>query len=450
MDLVKHVLPDGLEEQYGPCEKRPDDFMEGFVLPSHFHKPLHNVYPETIHNDMIFLEEEHLYVSDIGGLKVPASASVTKFAHEYQDHFDGNLAIGLMKRSTRKKWPRLEYVLNPVKVKKNDLRSEKGCMKVYDDITVSVIQPNSVFDCNNEVLYKLLNQMSNESEIVNFDSSEEEFYIFDRELTNSEILLKWERYGMLKRNMGTAAHRNCELALEGLPYRWYDPEMKAFFMFIKDFVIPNNAKIMSTEREIRSLSLDIAGSVDAVFKLPDDSIVIVDWKLSDKLYSNMLGFKKMKKPLNHLDDCDGAGYALQTSIYQYLFEKEYNYKVTERILVSLSPTNPFITSVPYLKNEVEYIMNKQKALVDARKEVEGFKCEITKRTLIDPVKCEDGRIVSEKVAMLHKLKYEKDETTKILLENELKKHIKDVHLDTNGILNWKKQMPKSGGIKPFS
>ena len=46
-------------------------------------------------------------------------------------------------------------------------------------------------------------------------------------MTENEILYKWERNGLEKRNMGTAAHRNCELALEGLPFRWYDPEMVA-------------------------------------------------------------------------------------------------------------------------------------------------------------------------------------------------------------------------------
>jgi len=449
MDSVHLVLPDGLLQQEGPCEKRPDDFMDGFELPVHFRKPLHDIYPETIHDDMEFLEEPHLYVSTIDGEKVPASASVTKFAHDYQEHFNGPLAIGLMKKSNKKKWPRLEYCINPVKVEKGGFVSEKGCMIVHDDISVSILQPNSTFNLDSEVIYNLLKQTSINQE-NDFPIEDEEYYIFDRSMTDDEILYKWERNGLLKRNMGTAAHRNCELALEGLPYRWYDPEMKAFFTFINDYMIPHGATIMSTEREIRSFDLDIAGSVDAVFKMPDDSIVIVDWKLSDKLYMNMTGFKKMQKPLNHLDDCDGAGYALQTSIYQYLFEKEYGYKVRERILVSLSPEHPFITSVPYLKNEVKYIMEKQKALVDARKSVKDYKCEITNRTLINPVVCEDGRCVSEKVAIMYNLKYVQDQETSKELEKELEKHMREVVFDTTGTQNWKKLMPKTGGIIPFS
>tara|TARA_B100001989_G_C24547919_1_gene472243 strand:+ start:898 stop:2244 length:1347 start_codon:yes stop_codon:yes gene_type:complete len=448
MDLVPLVLPNSLLQRQGPCEKRPDDFMDGFELPAHFRKPLHEVYPETIHNDMEFLEEEHLYVSDINGMKIPASDSVTKFAHDYQEHFDGKLAISLMKRSTKKKWPRLEYVINPQKVEKDGFKCEMGCMITVSDVTVSVMQPNSTFGLEGETIYNLLKQIEikNDSE----SSQEEEYYVFERTMTDDEILYKWERNGLLKRNMGTAAHRNCELALEGLPYRWYDPEMKAFFTFIKDYIIPNGATIMSTEREIRSFRLDIAGSVDAVFKMPDESIVVVDWKLSDKLYMNMTGFKKMMAPLNHLDDCDGAGYALQTSIYQYLFEKEYGYTVSERILVSLSPENPFITSVPYLKNEVKYIMEKQEKLVEARNSIQGFKCEITGKTLVKPVKCEDGRTVSEKVALLHKLKYTHDVELSKQLDEEINKIIVPVVFDNTGTQNWKKIMPKHGGIRPFS
>ena len=64
LQLVSEVLPTGIEQQSGTCEERPTDFMDGFVLPSHFSKPLHKIYPETIHNDMEFLEDEHLYVND--------------------------------------------------------------------------------------------------------------------------------------------------------------------------------------------------------------------------------------------------------------------------------------------------------------------------------------------------------------------------------------------------
>jgi hypothetical protein len=95
-------------------------------------------------------------------------------------------------------------------------------------------------------------------------------------------------------------------------------------------------------------------------------------------------------------------------------------------------------------------MNKQLALVNARINVQGFKCAITNRTLIEPVKCEDGRIVSEKVAQLYELKYEPDHHTRNELNEELSKKMESVQIEKDGIKNWKKMMPKNGGLVPFS
>ena len=95
-------------------------------------------------------------------------------------------------------------------------------------------------------------------------------------------------------------------------------------------------------------------------------------------------------------------------------------------------------------------MEKQEKLVQARNSVHGFKCEITGKTLVKPVKCEDGRIVSEKVALLHKLSYTPDNDLEKQLDEEIKKVLVPTVFDKTGTQNWKKIMPKHGGIKPFS
>ena len=60
----------------------------------------------------------------------------------------------------------------------------------------------------------------------------------------------------------------------------------------------------------------VAGSIDLVVKYPDGGIGIIDWKRAPKLRKNMWGFRRtdpdtMRAPLDHLDECDGAFYALQ-------------------------------------------------------------------------------------------------------------------------------------------
>ncbi len=441
-DVVCSVLPDGINVHSGPIEKRPESWLD-YQLPSHFSSPLQSLYPETVHNDMVFEEEDHLYINDENGIKIPASCSVTVLAHEYQECFDGRLAIGMMKRSKKTQvFPRLEYVNNPVLKLDTNFDITKGYLIYKNGKTTSVVLPNAVLDVDSILSLLKLYDIS--------DSDEEpEYYEFDTYMSDNQILEKWEKNGIVKRNMGTEAHRNAQLALEGLPFRWYDPEMEVFYKFLREYMVPQGAKIMSTEREIRSKKHDLAGSIDAIFKMPNGKIVVVDWKLSDKLYMNMTGFRKMKKPINNLDDCDGAAYSLQLGIYQYILEEEYGMEVCERILVSLSPEHPFVTSVPYLKEEVTYIMENQRLLVETRNSLENYKCDITNRTLVEPVTVDDGRTVSEKVAKLHKLNYVKNEE----LKKEIEKHIKNIRgyyvLDQSNVRNWKKIMPRQG-IVPFT
>jgi len=45
----------------------------------------------------------------------------------------------------------------------------------------------------------------------------------------------------------------------------------------------------------------------------------------------------MRAPFAHLDDCKGAAYALQTSLYQYILERDYGMTIGERVLLSLHP-----------------------------------------------------------------------------------------------------------------
>ena len=74
----------------------------------------------------------------------------------------------------------------------------------------------------------------------------------------------------------------------------------------------------------------------------------------------------MKEPLSNLEDCSGCSYALQLGCYKYV-EKYYGFKVKALALVSLHPDSYFVTSVPYLEKEVEYIMLKRRLLTSTRK-----------------------------------------------------------------------------------
>ena len=251
---------------------------------------------------MYFLEEPHLYVVKYpNGKEIPTSISVTGLAHCFEEPFDKDQCIARMKASTQKHWPRLEYVLNPKRVESADeFTADKGCMLCANGCAIASLKPNTTLNASGETLYTLLKECS-----LTIGHKEDALYVFDREKTVAEIKHDWERNGMYKRNRGTYVHHLCERALEGLPYVSDEPEMEHFFNFLKTYMIPANATIHSTEREILHKKADLAGSVDALFLLPDGTFCIVDWKVSDKLSNNMFGFgsKKLKAPFNHLDDC---------------------------------------------------------------------------------------------------------------------------------------------------
>jgi len=65
----------------------------------------------------------------------------------------------------------------------------------------------------------------------------------------------------------------------------------------------------------------------------------------------------------------------------------------------LSPKAPFATSVPYMREEVEYIIGSRIAEVAARRDA-GMVCEITGAPLVNAVRLDDGRMVMERQAIL--------------------------------------------------
>ena len=213
--------------------------------------------------------------------------------------------------------------------------------------------------------------------------------------------------------------------------------------------MPNGIVGYNTEKEIYYPPADLAGSIDLiVWDARRKLYHIIDHKRSDKLRTQMRGYGKMKAPMNHLDDCKGAGYALQTSIYQYILEKEYGMVIGDRILLSLHNEAPFATSVPYLKAEVEYIMRNRIAEVAARRAT-GMTCAVTGAPLVSAVRLDDGRLVMEKQAILMEVPYTTEQETRARFEEEVARYRECVALEESEVVPWRELMPEEG-IVPLS
>lgn len=123
------------------------------------------------------------------------------------------------------------------------------------------------------------------------------------------------------------------------------------------------------ELVVGSEEYDIASAIDHLFynKLTG-GLVLVDYKTNSTLKGyndseyNRKYTKKMKVPLNHLNDDSLHHYYIQLSIYRFLIEKYTGLKVEEMFIVYMSENieNYEIIEIPYLKDEVEKILENRR------------------------------------------------------------------------------------------
>ena len=132
-------------------------------------------------------------------------------------------------------------------------------------------------------------------------------------------------------------------------------------------------------------------------------------------------------------------------------------RIGSRVLLSIHPDVPFVTSVPYLRAEVEYIMNRRFALTKARNTVADahseLRCALTAAPLVDAVTVTSegphkGKLAMEKAAVVAGVEHEPAQSVRDRFEAEVQAVMEAVELDKSKCVNWRKLMPE-GGLPPF-
>lgn len=113
-----------------------------------------------------------------------------------------------------------------------------------------------------------------------------------------------------------------------------------------------------SEFPVYDVDLGLAGTIDLVIKT-DKGIMLVDWKTNKEIKKKSYDGKKGKKPLEHLEDCNYNHYALQMSLYAYILERQ-NHKVYKLVLAHLTDDKTIEIELPYMKKEVEEMLNDNK------------------------------------------------------------------------------------------
>ena len=122
---------------------------------------------------------------------------------------------------------------------------------------------------------------------------------------------------------------------------------------------------IADEFVIGSEEYDIASAVDHLFRnRHTNGLILVDYKTNSYLtgYNKKSYKKSMKSPLKHFNDDSLHHYYIQLSIYKYIIEKYTNLTIEEMFIVYMSENieNYEIIEIPYLKDEVELILEWRK------------------------------------------------------------------------------------------
>jgi hypothetical protein len=167
-------------------------------------------------------------------------------------------------------------------------------------------------------------------------------------MTAEEIKKQWSDSGNEASAAGTRMHLDIEHYNNAEPVgnlagdEWEPnpgPEWDYFLAYERKHRIKKGFEPFRTEWLVFKEDIKLAGSIDMVYKKPDGSLAIYDWKRAKEMkYEN--SYQSGLGPLDHLPDTNYWHYSLQLNIYRRILEELYDVTVTELALVVLHPNQP--------------------------------------------------------------------------------------------------------------
>lgn len=164
-------------------------------------------------------------------------------------------------------------------------------------------------------------------------------------MTKQEIQKQWSDSGTAAANAGTMMHADIEAYYNGLSVVNDSLEYMHFQKFVADFahLVPYRTEWMIYHEELR-----LAGSIDMVFRDPNDNdvLLIYDWKRVAEI-SKINKFNQWSiSDVFVVPDTKYWHYALQLNIYKAILIEKYGMHITDLYLVGLHPTNLTYIRIP--------------------------------------------------------------------------------------------------------
>ena len=163
------------------------------------------------------------------------------------------------------------------------------------------------------------------------------------DMTDEQIIAKWNANGKEASEAGTAMHLAIEQYLNGSP-EVIDPEVlktvewRQFMEFWGKF--GHDLEPYRTEWEVWVEEYRLAGSLDMVFRRKSDGrYLIYDWKRSKEIKTEN-SWGTGYGPVDHFPDCNYWHYTLQLNIYRRVLERWYGLDIAGLYLVICHPDQP--------------------------------------------------------------------------------------------------------------
>ena len=274
-----------------------------------------------------------------------ASLSATGLIHRFSHAFDPDSTLAQMRGGSN--WPRPKYLKSYVPI---SLWLELQELGYTEDLMamLSARRRSEVDICH--LLRRLIHENPADAKIF-----------LGLAKSDAQIKQQWALAADVGSSQGTWMHASFECLLNGGYVSTHDQEMDLFLSFLRQ-VEPLGAKVYRTEWTIYASKEDLAGSIDLVLQLPDQRLILVDWKRTQQISTKFNGFGKcMLGCLAALPDATLSHYRLQLNIYRYILEAYYGKQVAMMLVVGCHPdngTSPFVENVPHLLEETEAVMKR--------------------------------------------------------------------------------------------
>ena len=214
--------------------------------------------------------------------------------------------------------------------------------------------------------YRLLNQTEKKfTSVTKF--IEQHFKKFDAQKIARKLVSNHPKYigrsieSVIKdwdnaRQHGTEVHNQID---EWIKNRTYVSEAKASRAvdWLNNYKNQLNIDILS-EVTLYSSELSIAGTVDILINNKKTGYYdIIDWKTSKRIDTSAYGKRTgISTVTRDVPDCNYYHYSLQLSLYRYLMEKCYGFKINNQYIVQLKDDKALSFKTPYMRDHISAML----------------------------------------------------------------------------------------------